>query len=329
LNRAVRASDGTIVDIEARPFRLRIDGDPSNSTGLVLRGGVAVTIRGAGSMRRRSARFVLPTQTLLRTGRGSVELIADPRVQATVELLKPVEDPLIAAAIVDLVAELPPRILAGRPLITVAHAPPGEPILETDDMALRLIWPAAAAPLSRHATLQAAPSIGTTAAVSMDAREGVATASSRRVTISGRELTATVLDAASHRGRVWTTVRLEEAGRCSWVDVTVPVLAKIDPKLGRADLRGAGTGRVVRSGGDLGRNLPTLDALTRAAVAGSAGLMDALNAFRVGGPSGAATRAVLARTTGGALVKEINLAGLGGGTITPTDPAPGPRPRGR
>ena len=321
-------TDAGLIQLHARPFRLRIDADPHDPEGLVVRGAVEVTVSGLGGAPSRYAADVeQPVRMLVQATADEVTVVADPRVVASVRLPDDFPEALRVSA-THLVAELPPRVLAGRPLLTVRHAPVGVPRITSDDMTLRMIWPARRHDMGPGPSPFAAPSIGNSAALSVDVRELVADQTATIPVDGLGTFEATLLAAETRRGRIWTTVRLQEAGRCSWAEVEVPVGPTTDTQSGVVALRGLGSARLLRAGGGLSRDLPAPKTITSAAVTGSQGLLVALERITVTGPAGTPTRGVLSRTGGSAIIKEINLAGLGGAPVTPVRRSPS-LPKGR
>ena len=187
-------------------------------------------------------------------------------------------------------------------------------------------WPARSSALKSKAEPFAGPSLGNTAALAMDARELVGTAAPRTIEVNGVEVRTRVLDAVTRRGTVWATVRLEDPTQCRWVEVAVPVAGSIEPEGGALHLVRAGDSRRLRAGGARWKD-PGLDA---AADEGAEAILDGLRTVRLAGPRGAPTRAILARSGGGAFVAEINVGGLGSGSLVPMEsPSPRARPTDR
>jgi len=321
LERAARATDGSIVTVEVRPYRLRLNGDPADPEGLLFRGDAEIVVReDRRVLRREAASLRLPVEILLGTIGTGWTLTADPRVLTEVTLPS-LGDPALTRAARDLAVEVIPRILGGRPLLTVAHAPPEPPRVHARDMSLTLAWRAQRRALIPKIAPHAAPSIGNTAAVTVGGGE----LAGRTVEVDGPDgpLRATLIDMRSTRGGLWTTVRLEEVGACSWVEARLPVGAGVTD--GRVRLRALGPSERLRSAGPLGGA-----DLEETLVAASERALGPLQALSLRGPSGAPTKAVLGRSTRGAVIKEINLGGLGGGSLTPPEgPKAPPRPKGR
>jgi len=321
LRRAARTSDGDLVTIEARPYHLRVDADPLDPRGLVLRGGGEIVVRdGDGGTVKVPCGLRLPAGVLLRPTSSGWSITADPRVVTTVTV-DDLGDPTVTRVAEDLAAELIPRILGGRPLLTVAHAPAGEPRLHLRDMSLILAWGARRSALGPRIGPHAAPSVGNTASVAVAAGELVGGS----VQVDGPDgpLTATVLAARRRGGGLWTTVRLREPRGCSWVEARLPVVPTV--REDRVGMRAIGDPVRLRGAGALAAR-DVDEALSAGAGAG----LGPLRAMSISGPSGAPTRPARARTGGGAVIKEVSLGGLGGGTVVPADsPKARPRPRDR
>lgn len=318
LERAALSGTGDLVTVSVRPYRLRIDAGPTGE-GLVFRSEAEVEVRGLAKGLQTTVNVTLPTGLLVRRRGGGWTFTADPQVLATVSS-PGLGDPALDTIATHLAQELIPRILTGRPLLGVVGTPDVPPQIVLEDMAIQLSWPARRQPFGPRAALAATgPSVGNTAAVSVASGELYG----GPVEITGPDgpLEATVLGVQDRAGRLWATVRLRESGTCTWSEAAVPVAATA--KDGTIGLRAVGAIRQLRSSG-LSGDLDT------AFVSGAHAGLGAVQGVTLTGPTGTPTQAVLARTGGGAIIKEINVQGLVGDRLTPpTDPRAPQLPRDR